>query len=111
MSYIKIEIPQKGNVYLVNKDFADEFIGDQQAIDYLYSLFVKAQKDKVQYSWFDITTEVKEFVTLDKFAECDCDAIRAVLEHNNIMVPDDLPSSSERFRQMMKTHHNVEVIY
>lgn len=24
MSYIKIEIPQKGNVYLVSKDFSDD---------------------------------------------------------------------------------------
>ena len=107
MSYVEIKIPEKGSVYIVDKDFDKDIIGDQQAIKYLHHLFTIAEKDKLTYSYMDHTEQVIEKVTKDDVSNFD--AIRAVLEHNNIPVPDDLPDEWDWFVNNAKKH-GLEII-
>lgn len=92
MEPIKIEIPNKGTMYLVSGDVGYEFIGDKEAIDYLRTLFKEAEKSKLIYHWSDHGTLMPELVKeADIF---NCDAIAGVLEHNKIPVPEGFPTQA-----------------
>ncbi len=95
---IEIPIPNKGRIFLVDKDWEDSFEGDQIAIDYLYGAFEKAEKEGLSYSWMDHATQVTEKITTALIFNCD--AIKAVLKHNGIDVPDDFPTDSSRFTEL-----------
>lgn len=96
---IEINIPKKGRFFLVEKEsddeFLDDFEGDKEAIDFLYELFEKAEKEGLTYSYADHARIVTRKVTRENIFNCD--AIRDVLAHNGIKLPDDFPTASSRF--------------
>ena len=95
---IEIKIPDKGSVFLVEKEteesIEDAFEGDDAAIKFLYTIFDKAEKEKLTYSYADHSRIVEKRVTKDDIFNCD--AIRDVLTHNGIEVPEDFPTYSSR---------------
>ena len=107
MSYVEIKIPKKGSIYLVDKDFDKYIIGDPQDINYLNSLFAEAEKSKLTYSYMDHTELVVVKIKRDMVS--DFDAIRVVLERNNIPVPDDLPYEWDWFVSNAKIN-GLEII-
>lgn len=105
---IEIKIPQKGSVFLVEKDFEDAFEGDEEAIKFLHLLFKQAVKNGVTYSYADHADIVTKKVTLDDVFNCD--AIRDVLAHNGIEVGEDFPTYALRFTEL-NALYGIDVIF
>ncbi|OZN49370.1 hypothetical protein [Gallibacterium anatis] len=101
MHLLKIPLPSKNPIYLdFDVDECEEkLIGDKKAIEFLKHLFLQAEKEKITYSWMEHGYIYTSLITKDDITNCD--AIRAVLIHNKIEVPDNFPSGHSRFIQVM----------